>query len=230
MDIDLPGHGALSRLKHATSDAHSRVEEALQLTDDNLDLGRYLRLLTAMRNVHLAADELLDRFKSELAALGYESAERQRVEWIDLDLKSLGGTLDSMSPTVASETIEAFRVDDIADCLGMIYVIEGSTLGGQIIAPAVARALSLDPPEGHRYYIGHGPDTGSRWKATRRTIEAYAMADTDRWTAVDTMAASANRAFDTILAEAKAQRALPEFLDKPEPRALPSQPELFHIA
>lgn len=181
------------------------MEAALLLTDDTLDLGRYLRLLTAMGNVHDAADDLFKPFTEELAALGYESAERQRVEWIEEDLKSLGRSFQSTS----SSATENLGVTSIADCLGAIYVLEGSTLGGQIIAPVVARTLSLTPPTGCRYYIGYGPETGPRWKATRATIEGYAARAGDRESAIENMIAAAKRAFGAILAEAKAQRALP---------------------
>lgn len=96
-----------------------------------------------MGNVHDAADHLFKPFAAELAALGYESAERQRVKWIEEDLKSLGRSFQSTS----SSAIENLDVTSLADCLGAIYVLEGSTLGGQIIASAVARTLSLTPPD-----------------------------------------------------------------------------------
>ncbi|MEO5903066.1 MAG: biliverdin-producing heme oxygenase [Gemmatimonadaceae bacterium] len=216
----------LSRLKESTSDAHARVEEALRLTDDTLDLGRYLRLLSTMRSVHIAADLLLAPFKPELAALGYQPAERKRVEWIDEDLMSLGGSWHGTT----SSAIEKFEVNSVCDCLGMIYVLEGSTLGGQIIASAVARSLALTPPNGCRYYIGYGSRTGSRWKETRDTIDGYSASSAERELAIDTIIGAANRAFETILSEARAQNALPVCSDKLEYRVRSSPPDSFHVA
>lgn len=216
----------LSRLKDSTSAAHARVEEALRLTDDTLDMGRYLRLLSTMRSVHIAADFLLAPFKRELAALGYQPAERKRVEWIDEDLMSLGGSWHGTT----SSAIENFGVNNVCDCLGMIYVLEGSTLGGQIIAPAIARTLSLTPPNGCRYYIGYGSRTGSRWKETRNTIDGYSASSAERDLAIDTMIAAANRAFETILSEARARSALPVSQDKLEYRVSPSLPDSCYVA
>jgi heme oxygenase len=48
--------------------------------------------------------------------------------------------------------------------LGTLYVIEGSTLGGQHIARRVEHVLSLSPNEGNSYFCGYGDDTGLMWR------------------------------------------------------------------
>jgi heme oxygenase len=45
--------------------------------------------------------------------------------------------------------------------LGAMYVLEGSTLGGQVLARQLAKAGSSQL----RYFTGYGAQTGPRWKA-----------------------------------------------------------------
>ena len=45
-----------------------------------------------------------------------------------------------------------------------MYVMEGSTLGGQLIARHVKQALHLPDGCGNTFFHGHGDLTGSMWK------------------------------------------------------------------
>jgi heme oxygenase (biliverdin-IX-beta and delta-forming) len=71
------------------------------------------------------------------------------------------------------EDLGAARADALPHCaalpplgtetqlLGAMYVLEGSTLGGQFIGQALAKA-GLPPSA---YFTGYGPQTGALWKA-----------------------------------------------------------------
>jgi heme oxygenase len=45
-----------------------------------------------------------------------------------------------------------------------MYVMEGSTLGGQIIARHVQTSLFLTQDHGNAFFRGHGAQTGPLWK------------------------------------------------------------------
>jgi heme oxygenase len=51
-----------------------------------------------------------------------------------------------------------------ASFFGTMYVMEGSTLGGQIIARHVEKVLHLRGGQGNSYFRGHGNRTGPLWK------------------------------------------------------------------
>lgn len=55
--------------------------------------------------------------------------------------------------------------------LGMLYVLEGSTLGGQVLCRHLADRLQLQPHQ-LRYLAGHGRATGARWRATCALLKA----------------------------------------------------------
>jgi heme oxygenase len=51
-----------------------------------------------------------------------------------------------------------------ASLLGAMYVMEGSTLGGQLIARHVELVLGLTAGQGNAYLRGHNERTGQPWK------------------------------------------------------------------
>src|SRR5580693_9409415 len=53
---------------------------------------------------------------------------------------------------------------DAASLLGAMYVMEGSTLGGQLIARHVELVLGLTAGQGNAYFRGHNERTGQLWK------------------------------------------------------------------
>jgi heme oxygenase (biliverdin-IX-beta and delta-forming) len=45
-----------------------------------------------------------------------------------------------------------------------MYVMEGSTLGGQLIAKQLQKTLHLSAGKGDAYFRGHGDQTGPMWR------------------------------------------------------------------
>ena len=56
--------------------------------------------------------------------------------------------------------------------LGMLYVVEDSTLGGQIIRRHVARALRIDETNVAAFFVGNEVSASARWKAFGARVEA----------------------------------------------------------
>ena len=63
------------------------------------------------------------------------------------------------------------RLPGKAAFLGAMYVIEGSTLGGQYIARHVEHALGLSPGNGDAYFRGYDDKTGGMWREFQNTLE-----------------------------------------------------------
>jgi len=93
--------------------------------------------------------------RSHAAVLGpaWEIAERQRAHLILQDLHAAPGQLPLCSALPPLATVPQL--------LGAMYVLEGSTLGGQVLARQLAKAGSQQV----RYFTGYGALTGPRWKA-----------------------------------------------------------------
>lgn len=48
--------------------------------------------------------------------------------------------------------------------LGVLYVLEGATQGGRVIAPRLARSLGIDDRTGARYFTIHKRADGDHWR------------------------------------------------------------------
>lgn len=89
----------------------------------------------------------------------------------------------------------------LPEALGALYVLEGATLGGQVIVRSLRRSLGITPESGGAYFHAYGPETGRMWQsfgdAMRREV---APEDEERVIA---------GARDTFLAFANALRSVP---------------------
>ncbi|UYZ61559.1 biliverdin-producing heme oxygenase [Hymenobacter weizhouensis] len=78
-----------------------------------------------------------------------------------------------------------------AQLLGAMYVVEGSTLGGQVITRQLIQAgIPL-----RRYFAGYGEQTGPRWKTFCQLLTAEAAT-----TSPDDIVASASHTFQHLAA------------------------------
>ena len=73
----------------------------------------------------------------------------------------IGVLQDSAETALNSSTDVLFTA---AACLGVLYVLEGATLGGQILRREIAARLSLDADNGAAFLDIYGAATGRRWR------------------------------------------------------------------
>lgn len=68
------------------------------------------------------------------------------------------------------------QLDTRPQALGSLYVLEGSRLGGQVIADAVRQSLGLTASSGCAYFSGNGQDPGPVWRHFKTLLQAHADA------------------------------------------------------
>ncbi|MCB2378529.1 biliverdin-producing heme oxygenase [Hymenobacter sp. BT635] len=90
---------------------------------------------------------------------------RQRAHLIPADL-GVGATALPLCPTMPP-------LETPAQLLGAMYVLEGSTLGGQVLA----RQLGKAGIEARTYFSGHGEQTGPLWKSFCQLLGEAATED-----------------------------------------------------
>ncbi|NWE37249.1 biliverdin-producing heme oxygenase, partial [Pseudomonas gingeri] len=78
------------------------------------------------------------------------------------DLHALG--LDDPAVAALPRCTSLPPLDTPAACLGALYVLEGATLGGQILRREMAQRLGLDADNGGAFLNVYGAETGRRWK------------------------------------------------------------------
>ena len=80
------------------------------------------------------------------------------------DLQAMGAKAGEETLPQSNMESSAVIGDPRSIFLGRMYVMEGSTLGGQYIARHVEETLGLSSGEGNSYFRGYGEATGERWR------------------------------------------------------------------
>ena len=157
----------LFRLRRETRDEHDAIERQLGLADATLSLERYRWRLQQFWGFY-------SPLEGKLAARGDDGAawaDRRKSAWLAADLRALGVSVDTLP-----RCSELPDLPGRAARLGCSYVIEGATLGGQIISRHVAERLGLSIDSGARFFHGYGERTGRMWKAFTGTVRDFAAA------------------------------------------------------
>jgi heme oxygenase len=97
--------------------------------------------------------------------------ERYKSQSILEDLKNTGLSQDQITDLPVS----GFRPARLAEALGAMYVLEGSTLGGKILYKHVNEFLGIDQQTGASYFYGYGQQTGVFWKRFIAALADYAV-------------------------------------------------------
>ena len=147
-------------------------------------LGSYRDLLARFYGFHAAWEPCAE------AALGDPafSLPRRKAHLLSRDLRVLGLSEAEIARLPLCGLPLPMR--EPADALGAMYVVEGSTLGGTIIARLAERRLGLSPESGGAYFRSYGPAVGDMWRSFRARLLAVSAPRTD-----DAVVACANRTF-----------------------------------
>lgn len=144
----------LLALRAGTRDCHTALENRLPFFREGFDVVEYRRLLTAYYGFHAPL---------ELTLAGYQGLERAKAPALVRDLLALGLSAADIEALPLCQALPA--VEDEARALGVMYVLEGSTLGGQVLKRAMAERLGLAPDCGLGFLDVYGEASGSYWRA-----------------------------------------------------------------
>jgi heme oxygenase (biliverdin-IX-beta and delta-forming) len=154
----------LAALRSATASQHRQIESLLPLGGE-LSLASYIQVVRGF-------DAFLSAWEPRVAAALPERlrpwlAQRSRHPLARRDLHKLGAP----RVTASHHCLQGLHLTGTAAAFGSLYVIEGSALGGQVIAPRLARQLDLHADSGAAYFAGWGPRTGAMWREFRQKLE-----------------------------------------------------------
>ena len=181
----------LKRLKEATGFRHAALESRLPLLDVGMSRARYLEFLHLFFGYYepLEAKLLtLPYWKS----IGFDYAERRKTSRLTQDLLVLGETPETIQRSARCKNLPTIATQ--GQLLGCLYVIEGATLGGQIITRHLHANLGLTPLSGSAFFDGYGAQTGRQWKNFCTMLRTNAGETGGQ----DDILETANRTFETL--------------------------------
>lgn len=157
---DVGAPPVLEALRSGTALLHVALEKRLPFFSPQLDHTRYKRLLQAYYGFYNPLETTLH--DSGLIPVGFDQVLRRKAPTLLTDLHALG--LDARAIAALPHCLSLPLLDTPAACLGALYVLEGATLGGQILRREMAQRLDLHGDNGGAFLDVYGAATGRRWK------------------------------------------------------------------
>jgi len=180
----------LQRLREETVQHHSAIESQMPLLDPQMSPSTYRHLLARFWGYYAPLE---DRLRTELEIYWpdqeYKCSDRVKVPHLEKDLRVLGESLDPLE-----RCTNLPELNTPAQVLGCLYVIEGATLGGQIISKHLLANLGLGIDNGAAFFNGYGANSGNQWQSFRLFLTKNAEPINQD----DAIVASANETFITL--------------------------------
>ncbi len=188
---DSAADGLLPRLRRDTHASHTALESRIDLMNRVETAADYKKVLEAFYGLFSPFENRISRHSSELAAWIPDIEARRRSDALRRDLYVLGNASPEDLPTAAVPEYAS-----LAEQMGCLYVLEGSTLGGQVISRQIQQTLGFGPERGCEFFNSHGAATGEMWQRFRTGIESYAAAVPSEQAAVIQSAIRTFQVFD----------------------------------
>lgn len=153
----------LERLRVETRPQHEALERTLNLLSPTLEMARYHAILRQFHRFWCGWQPLAHGLLSDERDL---LTGRDRTPLLSADLAYFG-----LAPLPADGPLPPLADADAA--LGSLYVLEGSTLGGQVIARHLETRLGLRDGAGYAYFQGYGRQNGPMWAAMRERLARH---------------------------------------------------------
>jgi len=157
----------MAELKSATRAQHEAVETIVGFEGAIRDLLSYRHLLERFYGFYAPTERHLGNVAG-LEKVFPDLPSRWKTNLLRDDLRDLGGDVSSLP---LCKNLPA--VTNIAEAIGCLYVLEGATLGGQILSRHAKDALTITPQYAGRFFSSYGPQVGSMWNRFSQSANAY---------------------------------------------------------
>jgi heme oxygenase len=157
----------MAELKSATREQHEAAESLVGFDAAIGDLLSYRRLLEKFYGFYAPVEQHLPGV-SGLEKTVPDLSSRMKTHLLREDLRDLGG--DALSLPLCQSLPQ---LKNVAEALGCLYVLEGATLGGQVLSRQAKNALGITPLDAGRFFSSYGPQVGAMWKRFSQSADAY---------------------------------------------------------
>jgi heme oxygenase len=161
----------LERLKLEARSEHLLTESAMAWMAPDLTRTQYIEMLQRLHPVVRGWEKWVERkVPSDLAEL---IQGRRRSHLIEQDLRALGASTVGEPTKFPAERVPGLRARGLrfrASFFAAMYVMEGSTLGGQFVAQHIQTLFGGDVGAYNAYFRGYGDKTSEMWRIFREAM------------------------------------------------------------
>lgn len=174
----------IEQLRESTAALHQDLERTLIPVIKHANSPEaYIRLLQLFYGYYYPLEQYIAAHLDTSFPGGFEHRRKAAQLLQDINVIN-GGPLD---PPVTCTNIPV--INDNAQALGAMYVLEGSTLGGQVICQIIQRNLPLpEVAQALSFFNGYGEDTRAQWDSFVRYLEGYHGTDEQKQRIVEAAA------------------------------------------
>lgn len=147
------------RLKEETKSLHDKIEQTFlfkKILQQEITLRDYHLLIKKFYGFIRPCEDLIGSLicKSVIE-------NRKKKPWLEQDLHAL--KISNNEDTKFSICYDLPVLTEHEHVLGYLYVMEGATLGGQIISKMLKAQLQITQDKGGRFFYGYGDETKMMW-------------------------------------------------------------------
>lgn len=171
----MPEKKFIEKLRETTGPMHQKLEQTLtsrQVVNPDLSLADYENYLRKIYNLH---SEIEEKIFPLLEKQVENIEQREKVAAISKDLENVGSPEPIQKVSFTNENFIA----DPAFCMGIMYVSEGSTLGGLHIVKNVSASLGESVKGATNFLTVYGEQTGSKWKQFMQELDQFQLSVDD---------------------------------------------------
>lgn len=162
------------QLRDATADVHEALHRHpafVSLLEGRIALPTYRALLARLHGFHTALERDLRDASPEILR-GFDVRALERSPDLRADLLALGLSDRDIEALPVCEGLRSVRSN--AELMGRLYVVEGSALGGRVLAARLDGLLGPAGTAGRRFFTGRAAPDPLPWPAFCRLLEAQA--------------------------------------------------------
>lgn len=157
---------------------HERIERVLDLPGSIHDEADYVRLLSGLYGFYAPLEARLRFHEAHLRTLNFAPDTRLKAHQLSEDLRACGLGEREISALPLCRKVP--QLPTWQHALGAMYVLEGSTLGGQIIARALRSSLHLNPDAQMNFLLSYGARTGAMWSSFVKILNVVELSASER--------------------------------------------------
>jgi heme oxygenase len=179
-------------LKNGTLQAHKHLEKSecfKRLFADDYQIDEYARLIGLFYGYFAAIEPLI---YTELPAAYHGSLQyRSKIKLLRQDLQALQMPIENLPLCSQLPPVDSFNQK-----LGVMYVLEGSSLGGRIISGRLRKQFGEDIGNSLHYYQSYGASLDKEWQRFGWLMSRYFSEQND--VIYEETIAAANATFTTL--------------------------------
>jgi heme oxygenase len=149
----------MERVKRETRAQHERIEKLVPIGKEVLSLSSYRSVLSSFLGLFEPIEHLLGSLP---LSPDLQFSSRKRAHLLLSDLLSLGLTEEMVKSLPRCSDLIAPSSE--SEAIGVMYVLEGSTLGGKMISRIVHEQLGLTEESGCSFFASSGRDAAALWQ------------------------------------------------------------------